>query len=226
MFKAHRLYNLCKILPQIVLLIIIFNSIWFDNVRAELATKAEMNQVCQNWLTQIVHQNGSWAGLSKPTVSNVEELRTGDTLLATIHHIDPVGFILVPVLKEMVPIKAYSDKYNLDDKQTEGFILLIQELLSNYLNLYIDNYGNLNERQSSDNTIFDPKQKVEWDRLTQPEEKFKTSLLESSDRFLEEAGPLLTSSWHQSYPYNNYCPTGQGGTSYSGCVATAMAQIM
>lgn len=44
-------------------------------------------------------------------------------------------------------------------------------------------------------------------------------------------GPLLTTRWNQSEPYNNLCPTytdGSGNTyrAVTGCVATAMAQVM
>lgn len=41
--------------------------------------------------------------------------------------------------------------------------------------------------------------------------------------------PLLTTTWNQDNPYNNYCPndaSGPGGHAYAGCVATAMAQVM
>ena len=38
--------------------------------------------------------------------------------------------------------------------------------------------------------------------------------------------PLLTSTWGQSKPYYNQCPIYQGEYSVTGCVATAMAQVM
>ena len=39
--------------------------------------------------------------------------------------------------------------------------------------------------------------------------------------------PLLVSTWSQSTPYNNMCPSTEGGNHYPcGCVATAMGQIM
>lgn len=41
--------------------------------------------------------------------------------------------------------------------------------------------------------------------------------------------PLLQTQWDQIRPYNNYCPIvagGPGGRAYSGCLATALAQIM
>lgn len=38
--------------------------------------------------------------------------------------------------------------------------------------------------------------------------------------------PLLTCNWNQSAPYNNNCPVYNGSRCVTGCVATAMAQIM
>lgn len=38
--------------------------------------------------------------------------------------------------------------------------------------------------------------------------------------------PLVQSHWNQSAPYYNLCPTQDGKTTYTGCVATATAQIM
>jgi len=41
-------------------------------------------------------------------------------------------------------------------------------------------------------------------------------------------GPLLATQWGQGYPYNQSCPAGSysGGHTPTGCVATAMAQVM
>ncbi len=38
--------------------------------------------------------------------------------------------------------------------------------------------------------------------------------------------PLITTAWGQGEPYNNLCPEYKGGTSLTGCGATAMAQVM
>ena len=38
--------------------------------------------------------------------------------------------------------------------------------------------------------------------------------------------PLIVTTWYQNSPYNNLCPTYYGGTCVTGCVATAMAQVM
>ena len=42
-----------------------------------------------------------------------------------------------------------------------------------------------------------------------------------------QVGPLMTTEWDQLAPYNNYCPISTGGDRcYTGCVATAMAQVL
>ena len=38
--------------------------------------------------------------------------------------------------------------------------------------------------------------------------------------------PLLPCTWNQTTPYNDYCPVYQGKRCVTGCVATAMAQVM
>lgn len=42
----------------------------------------------------------------------------------------------------------------------------------------------------------------------------------------EEIAPLLTTKWNQSEPYNNMCPKVNGERCATGCVATAMAQVI
>ncbi len=42
----------------------------------------------------------------------------------------------------------------------------------------------------------------------------------------EEVEPLLATSWGQGDPYNIFCPTYLGTRCHTGCVATAMAQVM
>lgn len=39
-------------------------------------------------------------------------------------------------------------------------------------------------------------------------------------------GPLIQTRWNQNSPYNNNCPKVGSTSTYSGCVATAMAQVM
>ena len=38
--------------------------------------------------------------------------------------------------------------------------------------------------------------------------------------------PLLTTTWNQTAPYNSLCPSNENGHCYTGCVPTAVAQVM
>lgn len=58
--------------------------------------------------------------------------------------------------------------------------------------------------------------------------KIKNKIATRSEEYVRTAiEPLVKVQWGQDYPYNKYCPTlGNGNNAVTGCVATAMAQIM
>ena len=192
-------------------------------ILAELASEQEMLNVSQNFVTQKVARTGSWASESSPVVGTAHELRYEGVLLARYYDVSPRGYVLVPVLKEMGPVKAYSDESNLDSNQEGGYLQMVGEVLYKQTRLYEKLYGNLDAPQSVDRQLYDPSQKQAWQSLAVPAREFQsvTALGTTS-----QAGPLLTSSWFQREPYNNFCPMGDGGRTVVGCVATATAQIL
>ncbi len=196
------------------------------DARAELASTNEMQQVCQNWLTTIVSEEGAWAGDSEPQILAAHGIYSRDTLLATWYDISPQGFVIVPVLKEMQPVKAYSDEYDLNAAQDGGFLDMLREMLVQRMRYYASQAGSLDAAQSAAEPVFDPEQRTKWDRYTLNTKEFAQILTTTAQQAVSEAGPLLTTSWHQSAPYNNLCPMGDGGRTVVGCVATAAAQIM
>ncbi|UCD93851.1 MAG: C10 family peptidase [Candidatus Zixiibacteriota bacterium] len=194
---------------------------------AELATRAEADQVCQNGLTKMVYQKGSWAGSAAPEVTGITEIKSGDTLLARIYNISPRGFIVVPSLKEMVPVKAYSDESNLYEDNEGGFFLLLKDVLSSRVSLYTEVYGDLNAIQpDAGEAVFGRGQKNQWEKLSLPSDEYLSLLDKGETRLIGENGPLLTSKWHQHEPYYNACPMGDGDRCVVGCTNTAIAQIM
>lgn len=56
-----------------------------------------------------------------------------------------------------------------------------------------------------------------------PEDK---EALKVSHKSRQEISPLLKTEWNQEYPYNLLCPKVDGHETVTGCVATAMAQVM
>lgn len=195
---------------------------------AEIATSVESEQVCQNWLSSVVHQKGAWAGDTNPLISGRGEIRADDgILLARYYNIQPTGFVIVPVLKEMTPIKAYSDVSILDERQSGGFLQMLKEILTERMDLYRQRFGSLDSAQIDGiDPVFGKSQRLLWNTYDVSPKLFKSNIAQGITQLPEEAGPLLTSAWHQRTPYKNYCPQGDGGQTVVGCVATAAAQIM
>ena len=55
----------------------------------------------------------------------------------------------------------------------------------------------------------------------------RTSVAPDASKFKINVEPLLQTTWSQREPYNNLCPKTSSGSAYpSGCVATALSQIM
>lgn len=58
------------------------------------------------------------------------------------------------------------------------------------------------------------------------EGKIQRQLVEETRGRQAVVEPLIKTAWDQRYPYNSYCPVVGGTTCLTGCVATAMAQVM
>ncbi len=195
--------------------------------RAERATKEEMELVCQNWLAYMVYQQGEWAEQAHPKIVDVQEIIENDTLLARCYSIAPRGHAVVPILKELPPIKAYSEDYGLDVNQEVGYPQLLRDVLSHRLRLYAKTYGSLDATQPPvGDVLLGREHREDWDHFLVSRERFDADLRSGVFGTRTQVGPLLTTSWDQHDPYNDFCPMGDGGRCLVGCVATAAAQIM
>ncbi len=194
---------------------------------AEVATEDEARQVAENWLTYIGFQVGNWAGQDRPSIVGVTEIALTDTLLGWCFSVSPKGNIVVPALKELPPVKTYSDRHNLDVDDADGFPKLLKEQLQSRFSAYASRYGSLDAPQPpAGEVLFSRTNAEEWQRFLQAPSAFRSALSGGRLEPMTEVGPLLTTEWQQGDPYNQLCPDGDGGQCIVGCVATAAAQIM
>ncbi len=194
---------------------------------AEIATPDQMRQVCRNWLNYSALQINHWAGNTTPVISAERQIRDGNLLLGTYFEIEPSGYVVVPALMVLPPIQVYSEDSRLDENQSEGMEKLIREFLANRSEIFIRAYGSLESVPADKgNSLFGSEHRLLWDKMAVPDEEFISSLGKDGADTRETVGPLLTTAWHQGYPYNSLCPVGDGGRCVVGCVATAAAQIM
>ncbi len=192
-----------------------------------IASREQSQQVCRNMLNYVVHEKGGWANSDSPTIDKARDVMVNDTLLGVCFDIVPSGYIVVPVLMEQSPIKAYSDNSTLDLDDSDGFGAMIKDVLAYQARLYISIYGSLEAEQVDKGPqLFDSSGKVQWEIFLLDDKEFLNQLAAKDFKSAEDVGPLLTSSWHQGAPYNNMCPYGDGGRTVVGCVSTAASQIM
>jgi photosystem II stability/assembly factor-like uncharacterized protein len=148
-----------------------------------------------------MHDNG------QPVIQeiNVTEHKNRVTLYTV--NFSPKGFIIIAGDNASIPILAYSDESTIPHEITNP---ATREWIDNYSD---EIYNIVTSGLSNKETI------KKWDALL-------TGNFDSPSR---DVSPLLTTTWDQGCFYNALCPAaggGQCGHVWTGCVATAMSQIM
>ena len=88
---------------------------------AELATVEEATLVAGNWASYIAASTGSWSGVARPEITGRSEIVVSDTLVGCCFYLSPPGHVVVPVLKELPPVKSYSDIYGMNVDDADGY---------------------------------------------------------------------------------------------------------
>ena len=116
----------------------------------------------------------------------------------------PSGFVIVSADDCATPILGYSEEGQFD---VENIPVQLQDILQGYVEQI--QYGIENHLEADEQTV------QQWELV-------RTVGRLTNNRTDEVVEPLLSTEWDQFYPYNMYAPNGYP----TGCVATAMAQIM
>ena len=215
--KATTSVGYLKMMCILTVLVIVL--IPLTSTKAEIASEAEMDQACRNWIDRTVLESGDWAGVRETEISFAKtyDMLQDGILLARVYNLKPDGFIVVPSLMEMSPIMAYSERGHLSIEDDENSLwCLLRDVLANRITRFVELYGDMKASQIEATPMFSESHRLAWDHLLKSELR--------SER--EQVGPLLSTTWHQTAPYNNYCPWGDGNRSVAWCVAVALAQII
>lgn len=163
---------------------------------AENVTSAEALRIAQNFM-----QN-------RKVTSSRTRKAPGEMQLTPIRQMnglyifnvaDDGGYVIVSNDDRTIPVLGYSDSGSIDPNN-------IPENMKAWLQGYTDEIARLNEQG-----------------YTSP----PTSARKVQRRSLEHISPLLKTRWGQDQPFNNLCPEYENGKKCAtGCVATAMAQVM
>lgn len=122
------------------------------------------------------------------------------------------GFVMVAADDVAQPILAFGEDNDFDPNN-----------IPDGLAYYLRHYARQIAYAVENNFVPEAEVTEQWNRIE------REGVAYEPVRGNRDVQPLLTTSWNQDYPYNYYCPTGQGGPggrAYAGCVATAMSMVM
>lgn len=163
--------------------------------------------VARNFLSNKAQQFS--IAYSSSGIGNVGSLKQGETLAYAINFLNG-GYVIVAAEDASKPILAYSFQGTFDIDNTPP---VVQE----WMQIYYNKIGDLRRN----GITATPEISQEW-----------IDLLEGNytgERDNRDISPLLSTTWDQGARYNELCPeddAGPGGHVWSGCVATAMSQVM
>ena len=122
------------------------------------------------------------------------------------------GWVMVAADDAITPILAYSKTGTF---RTDNMPINVRK--------WLGKYDNFIKKVEADGFVATEEAQNQWKKLRKglPDDPAGTVVI----------GPLVQTQWDQDEPYNNLCPgtgtSGEGSTkAYTGCVATAMAQVM
>src|SRR4030042_6643593 len=182
--------------------------------------------VAQNWLHHLTASQDFANSLLIPggvKIVDEEVMVYNNRVVGYNFILSPRGHIIVPFRDELPPVKLYSDTTTLrmaDDSDVAEWIR--EELFKEYEAM--DSH-----RQELESVDFSTTPNGKLWALFDVDSSFFPSeyMAATSRRESLSIGPLLTTTWAQGDPYNQYCPLWYTGVrTVTGGVATAAAQIM
>jgi uncharacterized protein (DUF2345 family) len=158
---------------------------------------SEYRDVAENFL--------KYRGVDK-TIESSETLSKGSITVGYIYNLSGGGYIVVPNSKYISPIKAYS----FSSSKIGEF----------YRNFIINDLYGIEMVGSNLNRAIDSKVSDRWSFLGDSSRVTNRVLYSTSSERLTET------NWNQEYPYNIFFPKVGSDTTVTGCVQTALGQVM
>lgn len=181
-------------------------------------TEAEAKQVCRNWLTYLDVSAG--AESARRRIAECTPVTAGDTLLAWHFELRPKGYVVVPARRELPPVHASSRETHWPGDEENPFLAVVRDVLG-------AKFRHLDVQATAGGRVSSPRgAHPAWATYGKADVSFTDALEAGALRDVTEAGPLLTTRWHQGSPFNLWCPMTDGGRTWVGCAATATAQLM
>ena len=131
---------------------------------------------------------------------------TNESLYYVYENADGEGWVMVAANDVLSPILAYSETGHF---RTDNMPVNVKS--------WLDKYDRFIQKIEADGATASEETTEEWESLRKGIRRAKGDAV---------VGPLVKTQWDQDAPYNDLCPGTGSDKAYTGCVATAMAQVM
>lgn len=121
----------------------------------------------------------------------------GETLYYVFNNSDDAGFTIISADDRLPAVLGYT---------TSGSFNM--EMIPENMKWWLSEYA----------------REIDWFFSHQDDSTGPARKIESDN--MSPIAPLMTTTWDQGQPYNDLCPDSPSGRTYTGCVATGMAQVM
>ncbi|NVN90527.1 MAG: C10 family peptidase [Desulfuromonadales bacterium] len=210
-----------KLTNKVMVFAVVLFSVTLSTAWAKPTTSKQATVVVQKW--RQMDPTPLKASLGK-TVREVQTYRDGaGSELYHVVYLEPAGFAIVPADDLVEPIIAFSSEGTYDPSKTNPLGALVNRDLPGRI-AHVRGIAYSTANKSASLTSEQTAALSKWERLQGSEPDLAYGLVTVSD---VRVAPLIQSKWNQStvsgtYCYNYYTPNNY----VSGCVATAMAQLM
>lgn len=191
--------------------LILFIVLAFTTAKAALVEKETARTVAKNYILERIHQNQiNWEAGSL-AITDVLTYSVDGKAAYYVFSNKGRGFVIVSAEDQLTPVLGYSP---------DGI------------------YPEIGAASNFDFFVHSYAKQVQWVRnnaaevnpsISQAWNTYISGNINDAPAGTTDVEPLLMSIWDQVFPYNAYCPEdedGPGGHALTGCVATAMSQIM
>ena len=158
---------------------------------------------------------------SSATIEQVREIKTNllapstkKVLSGWILELEPAGYLLIAASRNHMPVKAYSLTSTYQTLPEAYKTFLLKEL-----ELHVRHRSATSQARQVLKTVGADRAKQAWDFLLNDDPQTRV-------QSYAPGTALLESTWDQRYPFNAFLPKMNGQTVVTGCVNTALAQIM
>jgi hypothetical protein len=150
--------------------------------------------------------------LAYQTFSKTGLIKDSATLFYVFNVAAAKGFVIVSGDDNAMPVLAYSDEHDFDSKKIP---VSVAKWLEGYKSQLRTILGNTVQQNSAATSA--------WEELLNP-----SNISKNREQNAVVVAPIMQTKWDQSPYYNAFCPTDYDyqQQTVTGCVATAMAQIM